>query len=97
MNFKTTVVHSTSSSAWNVVNKALGKKFKICIVPYVQGSSSEANENEKKKALEHAIFISLCFNSFDQPNDLSGLNMMTIDEFTQKVMSSLLAQSLPGQ
>lgn len=57
---KTKVVHSKTKSAWNVVGITAGKKFKIARLPY-----PENVEREKEEALQHAIFISYCFNNSD--------------------------------
>lgn len=54
----TKVVHSRSKTAWNVIGLTLGKKHKVAIVPYISGL-----EIMKVEALEHAEFISYCFNN----------------------------------
>lgn len=38
---KTVVIHSNSKPAWNIINKKLGAKRKIEVVPYVKGIESE--------------------------------------------------------
>ena len=58
---KTRVVHSQSKSAWNVIGTTLGAKHKIARVPYVEGIN-----RERKEALDHAEFISWCFNHADE-------------------------------
>ena len=60
---KTKVVHSQSKSAWNVVAKTLGGKYKIAQVPYVLSADPVVNEGNRYQALHHAQFISYCFNS----------------------------------
>ena len=55
---KTVVIHSNSKPAWNIINKKLGAKRKIAIVPYVEGI-----ESEKQTAFEHAVLISKAFNN----------------------------------
>jgi intein-encoded DNA endonuclease-like protein len=62
---KTKVVHSQSKSAWNVIGTTLGAKYKIARVPYVQGINGE-----RKEALDHAEFISWCFNNADEINNI---------------------------
>ena len=55
-NIKTKVIHSESKLSWNVVSTKLGSKYKIARVPYY-------TEHDKQEALEHAKFISQCFNN----------------------------------
>lgn len=65
---KTKVVHSKSKTAWNVVGETLGCKYKIARVPYhiAEGDEYEImNTRNKAEALEHALFISHCFNNAD--------------------------------
>lgn len=62
-NIKTKVVHSQSKSAWNVIGDSLGSKFKIAIVPYIVCETEAMKSKEKQEALEHAEFISFCFNN----------------------------------
>ena len=61
----TTVKHSLTKDAWNVVGTDLGKKYKIARVPYfvVEGNDILTTMN-KNEALEHALFISNCFNTY---------------------------------
>lgn len=61
----TTVVHSCSKKAWNVVCKDIGEKYKIAIIPYVftEDGSEILNTKNMYEALEYATFISDCFNS----------------------------------
>ena len=62
-NIKTKVVHSKSKDAWNVIGTELGKKHKIAVVPYMVSETLQiVNERNKKEALQHAQFISDCFN-----------------------------------
>ena len=60
---KTEVKHSLSKTAWNVVSTQLGEKYKIARVPYlvIEGNEIVTTRN-KHEALEHALFISKCFN-----------------------------------
>jgi len=60
---KTKVVHSQSKNAFNVVCMSLGVKYKIARVPYFLCGHAEIDENEKQLALNHAEFISFCFNN----------------------------------
>lgn len=60
---KTKVVHSQKNSAWNVIGTELGAKYKIARCPYITSDNEEITEKERKEALEHAQFISNCFNS----------------------------------
>jgi hypothetical protein len=62
-NIKTKVIHSKSSPAWNVVGTKLGGKYKIAKVPYLPSESMEVLDKERDEALEHATFISYCFNN----------------------------------
>lgn len=62
---KTKVVHSQSKNAWNVVGTQVGKKHKIARVPYIIIKDDIIDTKEKAKALEHAMFISQCFNKSD--------------------------------
>ncbi|REC56994.1 hypothetical protein DRF62_02210 [Chryseobacterium piscium] len=59
---KTIVKHSKSKSAWNVIGTELGGKYKIAVVPYIQTEDEITQTKEKNEALEHAEFISKCFN-----------------------------------
>lgn len=63
----TKVVHSQSKIAWNVVGTELGQKYKIARVPYliIQGNEILTTMN-KNEALEHALFISNCFNNYKE-------------------------------
>jgi len=62
---KTRVVHSETKSNYNVICLKLGKKYKICRVPYLVSDNEQLTEIERKEALEHAEFISFCFNNSD--------------------------------
>lgn len=65
-NIKTKVKHSESKHAWNVVGTSLGGKYKIARVSYIIYDDNEiSNTREKAEALEHAMFISFCFNNSD--------------------------------
>ena len=59
---RTKVVHSESKSAWNIVGEELGKKYKIARVPYHEFDDEILSTRNKNEALEHALFISKCFN-----------------------------------
>jgi len=66
INIKTSVVHSQSKTAWNVVGTSFGEKYKIARVPYVVVEGSEiVTTRNKNEALTHATFISECFNRFN--------------------------------
>ena len=59
---KTKAVHSESKSSWNVVGEEWGKKYKIARVPYYKANDEILSTINKNEALEHALFISKCFN-----------------------------------
>jgi hypothetical protein len=58
----TKVVHSFSKEAWNIIGTNLGDKYKIARVPYLITGDEFRDCLEKSEALNHAIFISKCFN-----------------------------------
>jgi len=61
---KTNVVHSQTKSAWNIVGVSpLGGKYKIARIPYFVSGNDKIDENNRVEALEHAQFISYCFNN----------------------------------
>ena len=60
---KTKVVHSQSKPAWNIVGTTLGGKFKIARIPYVVTTDEDVNLINKAEAVDHANFISECFNN----------------------------------
>lgn len=62
-NIKTKVIHSKSKPAYNIVGTKLGGKYKIAIVPYVPSLSVEVIDATRDEALQHAEFISHCFNN----------------------------------
>lgn len=62
---KTRVVHSQTKSAWNIVGKNLGGKYKIARIPYIALQEDDLTEGNRKEAFEHAEFISYCFNQSD--------------------------------
>jgi hypothetical protein len=63
---KTKVVHSESKTAWNIIGTIPGGKFKIARIPYqVAGNMEILNTRNKHEALQHAEFISWCFNHSD--------------------------------
>ena len=62
---KTRVIHSKTNSAWNVVGVKLGGKHKIARVPYIVTCDQDVNDTNREEALEHAEFISHCFNQSD--------------------------------
>lgn len=62
---KTRVVHSNSKTAWNVIGEIPGGKYKIARIPYQhidQDGYDILNTKNKAEVLEHAQFISYCFN-----------------------------------
>lgn len=64
---KTTVEHSQTKTAWNVIGQNLGGKYKIARIPYLLISDSEMLSTKNKyEALMHAQYISLCFNNSDR-------------------------------
>jgi hypothetical protein len=62
---KTSVVHSRTKSAWNIIGTSAGGKYKIARLPYYCGEDEEVNERHRKEAYDHAVFISYCFNQSD--------------------------------
>ena len=60
---KTKVVHSQSKSAWNVIGQTMPGKYKIARLPYVCCDDKVVEEINRLEALEHAQFISHCFNN----------------------------------
>lgn len=63
---KTKVVHSQSKPAWNVVGTSLAGKYKIARVPYVESEDKETQLRNVTEALNHAEFISYCFNNAEK-------------------------------
>jgi ribosomal protein S12 len=64
---ETEVVHSQSKTAWNVIGKIPGMKYKIARVPYdIAEGMEKTNTRNKAEALKHAEFISYCFNNADR-------------------------------
>lgn len=60
---KTRVVHSESKQAWNIIGTIPGGQYKIARVPYLLiGDNETLDTRAKNEALEHAQFISDCFN-----------------------------------
>lgn len=60
-------MHSQSKDAWNVIGDTVGGKYKIARVPYIVADGSEIlTTRNKNEALEHAEFISYCFNNSDK-------------------------------
>ena len=60
---RTEVKHSLSKTAWNVIGTQLGGKYKIARVPYLVVAGNEIiTTRNKNEAMEHALFISRCFN-----------------------------------
>ena len=59
---QTKVIHSHSKAAWNVVGTAPGGKYKIARVPYVVCGAEDIDCKNRQEALNHATFISQCFN-----------------------------------
>jgi hypothetical protein len=64
-NIKTKVVHSQTKSAWNIIGKNLGGKYKIARVPYHVLDDEILSNRNRLEAFEHANFISNCFNCSD--------------------------------
>ena len=62
---KTKVVHSDTKPAWNVVATSIGGKYKIARIPYLIDYDVNFNAKWKQEALDHAEFISHCFNNSD--------------------------------
>jgi hypothetical protein len=62
-NIRTEVKHSKSKNAWNVIGTQIGKKYKIAIIPYQVVLNNEVLTTfNKHESMEHALFISRCFN-----------------------------------
>lgn len=58
------VVHSQSKTAWNIVNRSLGGKYKIARIPYLVVDGNEVlTTRNKSEALRHAEFIAKSINS----------------------------------
>ena len=64
---RTEVKHSLSNTAWNVVGTVPGGKYKIARIPYAVCGSDLIDTRNKYEALEHALFISKCFNDYQSP------------------------------
>jgi len=62
-NIETKVVHSQSKSAFNVIGTRPGQKYKIARVPYIPITENDPFDRNKIEALDHATFISYCFNN----------------------------------
>jgi hypothetical protein len=62
---KTRVVHSESKDAWNIIGENIGNKHKIARVPYLIIKNEVHDTLAKNEALNHALFISRCFNKSD--------------------------------
>ena len=61
---KTKVIHSKTKPAWNVVATSIGDKWKIARIPYYISENDEiTTTRNKSEALNHAEFISKCFNN----------------------------------
>lgn len=58
------VVHSTSATAWNVINSVLGAKRKLAVVYYPTSEDPTVQMEVKLEALKDAEFIAHCFNNF---------------------------------
>ena len=67
---KTTIKHSETKPAWNIVGSKLSGKYKICRVPYLITDDDKANAYSKNEAYLHAEFISTCFNNSDSISNL---------------------------
>ena len=64
---KTKVVHSETKAAWNVVGiYPLGGKYKVARVPYVVCDNEAITTANRVEALNHANFISYCFNHSEE-------------------------------
>lgn len=59
----TTVRHSRTKTSWDVVGTVPGKKYKIAQIPYTLCGDDILDTRHKAEALEHAQFISNCFNN----------------------------------
>ena len=63
----TTVKHSKSKNAWNVVGTDPGRKYKIARIPYLVVEDCDISTTiNKSEALEHAMYISWCFCNPDK-------------------------------
>ena len=65
-NIKTKVVHSESKDARNIVANRLSMKYKIARIPYDLIGDKRYDIKSSAEALEHAEFISYCFNHSDK-------------------------------
>jgi hypothetical protein len=67
---KTKVIHSQSKNAYNVVSETLGTTYKVARCPYVVVDNVDIdttliNMKNRLEAFDNAVFISFCFNHFD--------------------------------
>lgn len=68
----TTVKHSESKNAWNVIG-GWGQKYKVARVPYEWDEECIVeSELLKQQAKEYAEFISWCFNNINIINQFTG-------------------------
>lgn len=88
---KTKVLHSQSKSAWNVIGISLGGKHKIARVPYVCCDNEDLTNKFRVEALEHAQFISYCFNHSDDfftTASESPANNVTVNDYFKTTLKS---------
>ena len=64
----TKVIHSQTKQSWNIIGTNLGGKYKIARVPYLIIGDELHDCLEKSEALNHAMFISKCFNDLYKKN-----------------------------
>lgn len=65
-NIKVEVIHSEKNTAWNIVGKKLGGKWKIARCPYLITGEVNVDNKFRVEALEHAKFIAWCFNNSER-------------------------------
>ena len=64
---KTSVVHSQSKVAWNVISTVVSFRHKIARIPYyIDDGDDIFSTKEKAEALSIAQFISYCVNNSEQ-------------------------------
>lgn len=84
---KTKVVHSQSKPAWNVIGTQLSCKYKIARIPYIVTENEVIATREKSEALNHAEFISFCFNNSDAICELQATITLLQEQHNKKPKS----------
>jgi len=64
---KVRIVHSKTEPAWRIISMSISDKQEVAIIPYNVIEGSEMYNTEKKnEALQHARFVTRCFNNVDK-------------------------------